>query len=415
MLKIANIIPGAPADSGELKPGDKLLTINGVEVKDFIDFRYAEAEEELKIAFLRGEKQFTLAINKEIDQNLGLEFEPDRIIRCRNKCIFCFCHNNPRQLRRSLYVKDDDYRYSFLHGSFITMTNLAEADIERIISLRLSPMYISVHATDIDTRKQLFGRDNVPSVMPVLKRFAENGIEFHCQVVVVPGYNDNDILYKTADDLASLRPYASSLAVVPVGLTNFSRPDLRSVGPKSALELINAVNDFRLGYGEPGNQFAYAADELFIKAGLSIPEIDYYDDFPQIENGIGMVRDFLDTFPRKIPANIGGYWVTSRSMSFIWRKYLMPKYDLDIKLIPVTNELFGPKVTVSGLLSGRDILNTLKRRKLKTDQPIVLPPNCLNHDGLFIDDLTVADLENELKMNVVQGSYSFKETLRMVS
>lgn len=415
MLKIANIIPGTPIATGKLKPGDKLISVNDVEVRDFVDFRYAEADEDLNLKLLRGDKHYSITVEKEIDQSLGLEFEPDKITRCKNKCVFCFCHNNPRQLRRSLYVKDDDYRYSFLHGSFITLTNLTEEDIQRIIDLRLSPLYISVHATDDKARRRLFGRANVPPVMPILQRFAGNSIRFHCQVVVVPGYNDREILYKTADELASFKPYAASLAVVPVGLTKFSRPELQAIGPKRALELINAVNDFRLRYGDEYNKFAYAADELFIKAQLPIPATSYYDDFPQIENGIGMVRDFIDTFPRKITGRINGYWVTGRSMAEVWRKFLVPKYNLDIKLIPVTNTLFGPKVTVSGLLPGRDIIDTLKRRKLKSDQPIVLPPNCLNYDGLFIDDLTITDLENELNMKVIQASYSFRETLRMVA
>ncbi len=415
MLKVTKIIPGAPSDTGQIQPGDKLISINDIEIKDFIDYRYAEAEEEIQLKLLRGSKQYSVTIEKDIDQSLGLEFEPDKIIRCKNKCIFCFCHNNPRKLRRSLYIKDDDYRYSFLHGSFITLTNLSEDDIQRIIDLRLSPMYVSVHATDNNVRKELFGRANTPSIIPVLERFAENGIRFHCQVVVVPGYNDGEILYKTADDLAAFKPYAQSLAVVPVGLTDFSRPELQSIGEKRALELIEAVEDLRLGYGSDYNGFAYAADELFIKAGADIPGTSYYDDFPQIENGVGMVRDFLDTFPRKLPRKINGYWITGRSMYIVWKKYVMQEYDLDIKLIPVTNKLFGSKVTVSGLLSGEDILNTLKNRKLKKDQPVILPPNCLNHDGLFIDDLTIADFENELDMNAVQGSYSFAETLRMIA
>jgi putative radical SAM enzyme (TIGR03279 family) len=414
MLKITNIIPGAPADTGKINAGDRLLSINGVEIRDFIDYRYAEAEEKVILTLLRSGKPYKVTITKPIDQTLGLEFEPDRIIRCRNKCIFCFCNNNPRQLRRSLYIKDDDYRYSFFHGSFVTLTNLSEDDIQRIIKLRLSPLYISVQATDDNVRKVLFGRTNVPPVMPLLTRLAENGIDFHCQVVVVPGYNDGDILNKTAADLASLRPHAISIAVVPVGLTDFSNPILKPVSVKKAMELINTTANFRRRYGDKHNHFAYAADELFIKAGLAIPRESYYDDFPQIENGIGMTRDFLDTIPNRPPRTIPGYWVTGQSMIKVWRKYIIAKYNLKMRMIPITNGLFGPRVTVTGLLPGKDILATLKKKKL-SGGPVIIPPNCLNHDGLFIDDLTIADLKYALNTEVIQGSYSFQETLRMIA
>ena len=268
MLKVIKINPGLPADSDKIRPGDRLLTINGIEIKDIIDYRFHEADTSLDLVFLRDKQTFAVHIDKEIDRQLGLEFETDRIIRCRNKCVFCFCHNNPKHLRRALYVKDDDYRYSFLHGSFITLTNLSESDIRRIIDMRLSPLYISVHATDIEVRRRLFGRANTPPVLPILRRLAENNIYFHLQVVVVPGYNDGDILYQTAADLAELRPYAQSLAIVPVGLTKYSRPDLQSIGPKRSAGLINDVANFRRKYSSSENHFAYAADELYISAGV---------------------------------------------------------------------------------------------------------------------------------------------------
>jgi len=414
MLKVIKIGPGLPADIAKIRPGDRLLTINGIEIKDIIDYRFHEADISLDLTFLRDSETYGLHIDKEIDRQLGLEFETDRIIRCRNKCVFCFCFNNPKHLRRALYVKDDDYRYSFLHGSFITLTNLSESDIQRIIAMRLSPLYVSVHATDNEVRRRLFGRATTPPVLPILRWLAENNIYFHCQVVVVPGYNDGDILYRTAADLAELRPFAQSLAIVPVGLTKFSRPDLQTIGPKRSIRLINDVTNFRRKYGKKENHFAYAADELFITAGVDIPKAAYYYDFPQIENGVGMVRDFLDTFPRKTLSKLRGNWVTGRSMAKIWRTYIFPKYNIELRLIPVTNRLFGPKVTVSGLLAGEDILTRLKAANLK-GEPVILPPNCLNHDGLFIDDLTIADIRDKLGVEVFQGEYNFTNTVRMVA
>lgn len=412
MLTITKIIPDSPADNGRIHVGDKLLAIDGIEINDFIDYRYAEAEADIKLELARENETFALRINKTIDRSLGLEFAPDRIKRCRNNCVFCFCHNNPKHLRRSLYIKDDDYRYSFLHGSFITLTNLGEPDIERIIKFKLSPLYISVHATEMHVRRKIFGRKNIEPVLPLLQRLADNSIFFHSQVVVTPGYNDGEILRKTAADLYKLRPYAQSLAVVPVGLTRFSRPGLQAVGVKRAAQLIDEVSYFRKKYGSKENRFAYAADELFIKARQGLPPARYYDDFPQIENGVGMVRDFLDTIPRKLPSKINGLWVTGKSMMDVWRAQIIPKFKTKINLIPVENKLFGPKVTVTGLLSGEDILRRLKVSKIGR-QIIILPPNCLNHDGLFIDDLTIADLQDKLQANILQGDYSFARTLEL--
>lgn len=379
-----------------------------------IDYRYFEAEKILALRVRREQDEFEIESVKHIDQDLGLEFESDRIIRCTNKCIFCFCHNNPRHLRRSLYIKDDDYRRSFLQGSFTTLTNLSEADVERIIRLRLSPLYVSVQATEIEARQRLFGRRNVAPVLPILERLAANRISFHCQVVVVPAYNDDSILDKTARDLADLRPQALSLAIVPVGLTLYSDHRLKPIGPAIAAGLIRVTEVLRKKYGNRGNRFAYAADELFIKAGIDIPAAGYYDEFPQIENGVGMVRDFLDTFPNRLPQRVPGYWITGASMYGIWRKKILPEHDINMRIIRVRNRLFGDRVTVSGLLSGRDIMDGLTERKIGSE-PVVLPPNCLNSDGLFLDDLTTSDLEHALNTTVIRGTYSFTETRAMLS
>jgi putative radical SAM enzyme (TIGR03279 family) len=400
MLKISKIISA--------------LEINSRQVNDIIDYHFFQAENHVQLHLERNNRKFKVNITKKIDQHLGLEFHPDRILRCNNNCIFCFCHNNPKQLRRSLYIKDDDYRHSFLHGNFITLTNLSEDDIQRIIKLRLSPLYISVQATDNTVRQKLFGRKNVKPALPILHRLAENEIYFHCQVVIVPGFNDDSILSKTAADLAELRPYATSLAIVPVGLTKFSNPKLKPVGPKKSVKLINNINKLRKKYGRKENRFAYAADELYVNAGLDIPLNSYYDDFPQIENGVGMVSDFLNTFPKKLPSKINGYWITGKSMMKIWCKYIIPKYGFKIKLIPVANNLFGKRVTVTGLLSGEDVTTKLSMTKSK-DEPVIIPPNCLNADGLFIDDLTVEDVESELGISVINGTYNFAETLKLVS
>jgi putative radical SAM enzyme (TIGR03279 family) len=414
MLKIKKIITGSPADNGKLQAGDELLSINGYDVADIIDYRFHQADACFELVLKRKGEKFKVKINKDIDCEMGLIFYTDRITRCNNKCIFCFCHNNPKRLRRSLYIKDDDYRLSFLHGNFITLTNLSETDIQRIIDMKLSPLYVSVQATDDDIRRKLFARKNVPPILPVLRQFVDNNIYFHCQVVVVPGYNDKEILYKTAADLAELQPHASSLAIVPVGLTRYSNPGLKPVSIKRSAQLVKDVLYFRKRYGTRGNRFAYAADELFINANLDIPAKSYYDDFPQVENGVGMVRRFIDSIPGRLTEDIKGCWITGRSMLKVWRKLIIKKHNLKLKLVPVTNYLFGPEVTVSGLLAGKDILNALSRMRLKNGL-VILPPNCLNDDGLFIDNLTPSDIENRLGVKVIRGTYSFAETFEMLS
>jgi len=413
MLKIHSLTAGGLAERYNLQPGDKIIEINGNPVSDIIDYRYNESDISLDLTVLRDEQPLSISIDKEIDRSLGIEFEADRIKRCKNNCIFCFCHNNPKQLRRTLYVKDDDYRHSFLYGSFVTLTNLSEDDIDRISRLRLSPLYVSVHATDPKVRQILFGRKQTASVLPLIDKLTSKDIQIHCQIVVVPGINDGEVLERTVTDLASYYPQVQSIAVVPVGLTKFSRPGLKTVGPKRALKIIDAVNKFRQIFGHRDNHFIYAADELYAISGEKIPQAEYYDDFPQIENGIGMVRDFLDSFPSRMTANIPGLWSTGKSMIKIWRSYVIPRYNVKLNLVSVANMLFGSKVTVSGLLCGKDIVSKIKKMKVN-DQPLIIPPNCLNTDELFIDDYTIDRVEQETKREVIKGEYNMQKTLKMI-
>jgi putative radical SAM enzyme (TIGR03279 family) len=402
-----------------------LISLNDQPVNDIIDYQFHQASSRVKVRFSQDGQIINKNVYKNIDADLGLIFYPDKITHCRNNCIFCFVHNNPEGLRQSLYIKDDDYRLSFLHGNFVTLTNIDNSEINRIISIKLSPLYISVQATDEKTRQILFGRASLPSLMPILEKLASGGIYFHSQVVIVPGINDGETLNQTAADLARLRPYAASMAVVPVGLTkNSARVSqaglaIKPVNISLARNLIEQVNHFRNSYGDRNNKFAYAADELFIMANQDIPTAGYYDDFPQIENGVGLVRQFLDSIPRRL-SNAAkralaetGLWITGSSMLNIWQKDVFPEYGFSLKLLPVTNRLFGSRVTVTGLLAGHDILENVKRAKLRSG-PIILPPNCLNGDGKFIDDMTPMDLANQLSVDIIQGTYDFGETIRLL-
>lgn len=426
MLKIIGIEPGSPAFKAGLAIGDELVKLNRKAINDLLDYYFYQAESHLKIGINRKGKAISLNISKAIDTDLGLDFQPDRIIRCRNNCVFCFVHNNPKGLRQALYIKDDDYRLSFIHGNFVTMTNVTDSEIDRIIKMRFSPLYISVQATDETTRRLLFGRSLIPPILPILKKLAESKIYFHSQVVVVPGYNDGAILDKTARELVDLRPYAQSLAVVPVGLTNYSKTAIadggkvKTVGIMLSRKLIAQVGQFRDKFGDSDNSFAYAADELFIRAEEEIPGSSYYDDYPQIENGVGLVRQFLDSVPgrissqKKIALNKRGIWVTGKSMERVWEKYVFPKYGFRLQLGPVSNGLFGPKVTVTGLLAGKDILRNLKTLN-PNKGPAIIPPNCLNDDAKFIDDFTPQELADESGMDIIQGSYDFGETIRLIA
>ncbi len=419
MLEIRSIARGSPADCGRFVVGDKLISLNGREVNDIIDYRYYQASASLKIVLNRGRERFEFKISKEIDQDLGLEFKPDRIIRCRNKCLFCFVGNNARGMRRSLYLKDDDYRLSFLHGNYITLTDLPESDLRRIIEMRLSPLYVSVHATDAEARAKLFNRTDLPPLIPVLRKLADNGIRLHCQVVIVPGINDSDVLETTARDLAELRPAVQSLAVVPVGLTKYAfsrgrkRYPVRLVTSSEAGKLIMAIAGFRRKFGDRHNNFAYASDELFLLAGIPIPKRFYYDDFPQIENGVGMVRRFIDSIPAAAKRRISALAVTGRSMYPFWKEKIIRGVEKFLKVVVVDNRFWGKSVTVTGLLAGADILARL--RKLKNIPPVViLPPNCLNDDDKFIDDYSFDDLSSGLDLKLVRGTYDLSETLDML-
>jgi putative radical SAM enzyme (TIGR03279 family) len=425
MLKVMDIIPGSPASKSGLKIGDGLISFNDQPINDSIDYKYHQAAALIVAKFTHEGRIVIKKMHKSIDGDLGIIFSEENIIRCRNNCVFCFVNNNPQGLRRTLYIKDDDYRQSFLYGNFVTLTNVSKKEIERIIDLRLSPLYISVQATNEYARRALFGREKLPPIMPILEKLARNGIYFHSQIVIVPGFNDGAILSQTAADLARFRPYAVSMAVVPVGLTRYSRAKtsmgakIQGVNSSKARALVNQVEDFRKLYANKENRFAYSSDEMFIIAGSEIPEPKYYDDFPQIENGVGLVRQFLESVPRRVAAkkrlalSKNGVWITGQSMLPIWQKYVFRRCGFSVNLLPVTNRLYGPKVTVTGLLAGRDIIDSVKRSKIKYG-PIILPPNCLNNDDKFIDDLTPAEMAQELGMEIIQGTYDLGETIRLL-
>ncbi len=424
-MKIKSVKKASIASRRNLSPGDELLKINGQAVKDIIDYRFYSADQRLRLKLRsRSGKPRTVQINKEPDEDLGLEFYPIRYRSCRNKCIFCFVHQLPKGLRKALYFKDEDYRLSFLHGNFITLTNTSDEDIDRIIGQRLSPLYISVHTTDGVLRKRMLGNTEIPDIMPLIRRLARGKIEMHAQVVLCPGINNGKYLEKAIEDLSTYYPYVKSLALVPVGLTRFrdTLPKIRPVDKAYSRKVIESVDRWQRFFRKKlGRGFVYAADEFFTRAELDVPGNPYYDGFYQVENGVGMIRQFFDDFrskqrllPKRIEKDLRITLVTGVSafglINELINEHLRTISGLRIKLVKVKNVFFGQGVTVTGLLTGTDIITAMNRERM-LGEVILLPPNCVNQDGLFLDDLSPGVLENELGRRVLLASHDLVESL----
>ena len=424
-MKIKSVEKGSLADKYSIHPGNEILEINNSPIEDFIDYKFQSSDEKLDLRIkdksgrIRG-----VRIVKKPDQDLGIVFEEKRYHGCGNKCIFCFVHQLPKGLRKLLYFKDEDYRLSFLHGNFITLTNLSEQDIQRIIKQRLSPLYVSVHTTDESLRKKILGNPKAPDILPSIRRLTENRIELHTQIVICPEVNDGHYLEKTVNDLSLFYPWVKSSAIVPVGLTRFRKglPRLKPVDKKYSRILIKSVERWQAYFRRKyKSNFVYAADEFYLLAGLDIPPKKYYDEFYQVENGVGMVWEFLDSFKRKeklLPRSLKHKFSLTLVTGELANKFMRSQIlgglkqikNLNVNLAPVKNDFFGKSITVSGLLTGGDILRTLK--KSKHGESVMLPPNCLNTDGLFLDDLKPLNLEKELGVKIVTGSYDIVGSLR---
>jgi putative radical SAM enzyme (TIGR03279 family) len=403
LIEIEAVLPGSVAARRGIGPGDRLVSINGHDVRDSIDCQYLAAEERLSLIIeKRNGTRNRIRIVKGPDDTLGLVFPPLAIRRCRNKCIFCFVDQMPPACRKSLYIKDDDYRASFLFGNYITLGNLREDDWDRIFTQRLSPLYISVHATEHDLRRRILNNRQAPDIMAGLRRLAGGGIRMHTQIVLCPGINDGHHLERTVDDLASLFPAVQSIAAVPVGLTAHrgGLVHLRTYRRNEAREIIALLNARGVRFRRRlGTRLVFASDEFFIKAALPFPPLSYYEDFPQIENGVGMVADFLrDAGRTRLPARMSpvrATVITGVSFAPVLAaalRRLSALRGVSLRVLPVKSDFFGPTVTVSGLLAGQDILRAIRGKRL--GDVLMLPANALKEDtGLFIDDLTLSDVE----------------------
>ncbi len=437
--KHANVIIMVEEDSIaeelEIEAGDILLSINGKEIKDVFDYRYLIQDEYIEIEIEKsalGGETWVLEIEKDQYEDLGIVFESglmDNQKSCTNKCIFCFIDQLPKGMRETLYFKDDDSRLSFLQGNYVTLTNMKEEDLERIIFYHLSPINVSVHTTNLELRKEMLKNKNSVKIMEYIEKIAEANIDINTQIVLVRGVNDGEELDKTIGDLAKFIPNTQSLSVVPVGITKYREGlyDMTPLDKEYANKCIDQVERWQKELQEKhGTSFVFISDEFYVVAEREIPSYDSYENFPQIENGVGMMaclkHDVLEALEeveyenKENPEKIG---IITGEISYNFINSLVDevkkKHKVDVDVIKVENNFFGNTITVSGLLTGADIIGTIKGSKTVYDK-VLIPKNCLRDgDVVFLDDLTVDDAEEQTGMKFVSvnetDGYRFVEEL----
>jgi putative radical SAM enzyme (TIGR03279 family) len=422
--KISAIVKDSIAEELGFEAGDAVISINGAKPRDLIDYQFFCADEFLELEVLdRKGLAHTVEVEKDYDEDLGLEFETalfDGLIQCTNRCPFCFIDQQPPGKRESLYLKDDDYRLSFLYGSYLTLTNVTEREWQRIEAMRLSPLYVSVHATEGEVRSRLLKNPRAGLILDQLKWFEERQLQIHAQVVLCPGINDGPHLEQTLRDLAAFHhgdfPAVASIAVVPVGLTRF-RPDedeLIPVSREKAREVIAQVQALQAEFrSNLGATVVWLADEWFLIAGLEMPLESDYEDYPQIGNGVGSIRQFLkqfDTAAKQLPSRVEPKrltWVLGNAVELAFGP-IMARLNqvegLSVEMVALNSRYWGQTITVTGLLTGQDILEALQGKDL--GDGVLLPSLMLkNDDTVFLDDMRVEALEQALGVPifVVQG------------
>ena len=419
MVKIIDVERNSLAEEARIFPGDTLISINENEINDVLDYRFYLTEKKVKIKCKRENTEYSVSIKKGEYDDIGLIFETplmDKKHSCKNGCIFCFIDQNPKGLRDTLYFKDDDSRLSFLHGNYITLTNMTDSDVERIVKMRFSPINVSIHTTNPELRVKMMKNKNAGKVLRYLDVFKEAGLSMCGQIVLCKGVNDGEELVRSMNDLSSYYPALSSVSVVPAGLTKYREGlyPLSDYTKDEAREIIALVDRFAKEHKEKtGSRLFFVADELYLKASLPIPEGEYYEDYPQIENGVGMLRSVSDEFDigiddvverldsidgkRRVSIATGvAAYDTLLSMS----ERLMSLTDkLEIKVYKIVNDFFGHSITVSGLLTGVDIINQLSGR-LSCDE-LILPSSALKADeDVFLCGTTLEEVSSKLGVPV---------------
>jgi putative radical SAM enzyme (TIGR03279 family) len=420
-LVVSDVDEGSAAYRKGVRPGFLLKAINGRPILDILDYQFHSSSRNPLFTFETPDGERTFRIRKDEEEDAGIHFEDDladKIHTCVNKCVFCFIHQMPKQMRRSLYLMDDDFRLSFMHGAYITLTNLSEDEFERIIEQRLSPLYVSVHATDPDLRGLLLGKKHPEPILPHLRRLAENRISVHAQVVLCPGWNDGENLDRTLEDLAGthpsqtgLRAGVESVAIVPVGLTRFRERlvQLNSPDNEYAAAMIRDNHKRQRNYLKRlGTRFVWLSDEWFFKAQKPFPGISHYEQFPQLEDGVGTVRLFLHEMhqmerhiPATAPKPLSATLVTGELASTVivnFAERLNRINGVDVNVCIVKNRFFGGGINIAGLMTAQDIHESLA--VFDTKETVCIPSICLRDRNLFLDDVTVDELATKTGGNL---------------
>lgn len=426
MTKIINVEQGSIADECGIVPGDCLVSVNGKEIKDILEFKFLTNDLEfvIEIQKLDGTLE-EIEVYNEYYEDFGVEFENALMTKarsCANKCVFCFIDQLPEGMRETLYFKDDDSRLSFLQGNYITMTNLSDKELNSIVGMRMSPINVSVHCTNPELRSFMLGNKNAGKLLEQMKKLADAGIIMNCQIVLCPGINDGEVLDKTLTDLSELIPHVFSISVVPVGITKYRDKlyELKSFTKETSEIVINQVNKWQEKFLDLcGKRLLYASDEFYIMAEKEFPPYENYEDFPQLENGVGMISLTEDEFMTEIEdddlsQNKDKVSIVTGKISEEFIKNLVSKIkNVDCKVFGIKNNFFGEKITVSGLVTASDIIEQLKNEDI--GDVIYIPVNMLRRDtNVFLDDLTTEDVETALGVKVkviADGTELAKELL----
>lgn len=415
-VTITSVDKHSLASKHGLKADDILLTINDNEIKDVLDYMFYIAENEVKLKLLRDGNEFTEIITKSEYDDIGLEFSSylmDKKQSCKNKCVFCFIDQNPKGMRETLYFKDDDERLSFLHGNYVTLTNLEDKDIQRVINMHLN-INVSVHTTNPELRVEMMKNRFAGEKLKYLKMLADGGVMFNCQIVLCPGLNDGDELKRTLSDLEKLMPSVQSVAVVPVGLTKFRKGlyHLDGFTQKTAGQALDIIEEFQKRcFVNHGTRMVFAADEFYIVAKRELPPEEEYEDYPQYENGIGITRSLITEFDqaleetefskhkhRKVTFATGK--LPNEILTDMVAKAENKWHNFSCNVVAIRNDFFGETITVSGLVTGQDLIKQLKGKDLG-DELIIPSVMFMTGNNIFLDDLTVEDVEKEFDIKVV--------------
>ena len=425
-VEIAEVLPGTIGAELELEPGDRIMRVNGRVVRDYLDFRFqssGETELTMDVRKKSGE-DWELNIERDESEDFGLSFEQIVPRQCANECLFCFCKGNPETARPSLFVRDEDVRLSFLYGNYTTLTSITEDEMRRVIEQRLTPQYVSVHATDLDVRAYLLGIEkDRADISGKMQRLMDAGIDIHAQVVLCPNINDGEVLRRTIEDLAALHPRVTSVAIVPLGLTRYLKDErLTPVTPEFCRQTIREVTTMQRELRvRLGKTFAFLGDEIYLKAGTAVPSRRHYGDYPQIEDGIGMVRSFANDFEKLVrrikrggaPAkSLFGTIMTGALFAPVLSEMIQRFNDLHgarLHVLPVENDYFGGDVSVAGLLTGGDF--AAARNQVRGNFAIIPRVALKSDDAILLDGMRFEDLKAQFEVPLLAFDFASLSSL----